>query len=102
LITADAFAQMFEKRRYHEMLFMIDTCQAESMFRRIYSPGILSASSSNAKEPSLSHHADFDIGVSVIDRFTYYNLEVFERLSREDSKSIHSLVIIGLIIVFHL
>ena len=29
---ADAFEQMYEKKRYHEMLFMIDTCQANTMY----------------------------------------------------------------------
>lgn len=59
---ADAFAQMFEKKRYHEMLFMIDTCQGQSMFDKIYSPNIISASSSKTGEPSYSHSADHDIG----------------------------------------
>ena len=26
---ADAFEQMWQKRRYHEILFIIDTCQGE-------------------------------------------------------------------------
>jgi phosphatidylinositol glycan class K len=51
---ADAFAQMYEKKRYHEILFMIDTCQAESMFTRINSPNIISAASSHSNEPSYS------------------------------------------------
>jgi len=38
---ADAFEQMWQKQRYHEVFFMIDTCQAESMFQRFYSPNIL-------------------------------------------------------------
>ncbi|KAJ8605940.1 hypothetical protein MRB53_041304 [Persea americana] len=29
---ADAFEQMWEKKRYHELLFMIDTCQANTMY----------------------------------------------------------------------
>ena len=30
---ADAFEQMWSKRRYHEIFFMIDTCQAASMYQ---------------------------------------------------------------------
>jgi GPI-anchor transamidase subunit K len=60
---ADAFQQMHEKRRYNEMMFMIDTCQAESMFSRIYSPNILSVASARTGEPSYSHHQDDDIGL---------------------------------------
>ena len=62
------------------------------MFSRIYSPNILAASSSRTGEPSYSHHADMDIGVAVIDRFTYYNLETLERLHQEDQESIANLV----------
>ncbi|KAJ3259804.1 glycosylphosphatidylinositol anchor biosynthesis [Boothiomyces macroporosus] len=88
---ADAFAQMYEKKRYHELLFMIDTCQAASMYTKIYSPNILSAASAKSGEPSYSHHADNDIGVAVIDRFTYYNLETFEKMERDDQQSLAKL-----------
>jgi phosphatidylinositol glycan class K len=30
---ADAFEQMWQKKRYHELLFIIDTCQAVSMYQ---------------------------------------------------------------------
>ena len=77
---------------------MIDTCQAESMFTRINSPNIISASSSRSIEPSYSQywlpnrsHADQDIGVAVIDRFTYYNLEVLEKVQKEGQQTIDDL-----------
>ena len=76
---ADAFAQMHEKQRYHEMLFMIDTCQANTMFSRFYSPNIIAMGSSEIDQSSYSHHADSDVGVAVIDRFTYFNLEFLEK-----------------------
>ncbi|KAH6578887.1 hypothetical protein BASA61_000418 [Batrachochytrium salamandrivorans] len=88
---ADAFAQMYEKKRYHEIFFMIDTCQAASMYSRFYSPNILAAASSLTGESSYSHHVDHDLGVSVIDRFTYYNLETLEHLQREDQASLSKL-----------
>ena len=75
---ADAFAQMREKRRYNELLFMIDTCQANTMYRHMYSPGIVATGSSEEDESSYSHHADNDVGVAVIDRWTYYVLEFLE------------------------
>ncbi|KAL8793034.1 MAG: hypothetical protein Q9195_004345 [Heterodermia aff. obscurata] len=76
---ADAFEQMWEKRRYREMLFMIDTCQANTMYSRFYSPNIIATGSSAIDQSSYSHHADNDVGVAVIDRYTYYNLEFLER-----------------------
>ncbi|EEU40976.1 uncharacterized protein NECHADRAFT_32358 [Fusarium vanettenii 77-13-4] len=75
---ADAFEQMWEKKRYHEILFMIDTCQANTMYSRFYSPNIIATGSSELDQSSYSHHADNDVGVAVIDRYTYYNLEFLE------------------------
>ncbi|EGW35204.1 uncharacterized protein SPAPADRAFT_58405 [Spathaspora passalidarum NRRL Y-27907] len=82
---ADAFAQMHEKKRYNEIFFMIDTCQANTMYEKIYSPNILAVGSSAFDESSYSHHSDMDIGVAVIDRFTYYTLDFLEKIPK-DSK----------------
>lgn len=81
---ADAFEQMHQKRRYHEIFYMVDTCQAQSMFQRFYSPNILAVGSSHVGEDSLSHHVDPAIGVYIIDRYTYYALEFLETV-RPDS-----------------
>jgi phosphatidylinositol glycan class K len=51
---ADAFEQMWQKRRYHELFFMIDTCQAVSMYEKFYSPNILAIASSQIGQDSLS------------------------------------------------
>lgn len=82
---ADAFEQMWEKRRYHEILFMIDTCQANTMYSKLYSPNIIATGSSELDQSSYSHHADNDIGVAVIDRYTYYNLEFLESEVKDTS-----------------
>lgn len=84
---ADAFQQMWVKRRYNEIFFMIDTCQAASMFQKFYSPNILSVASSLVGEDSLSHHVDPAIGVYIIDRYTYYALEFLERVSPDSKKT---------------
>ncbi|KAB8349489.1 hypothetical protein FH972_023515 [Carpinus fangiana] len=84
---ADAFAQMHEKKRYHEILFMIDTCQANTMYTKFRSPDIVATGSSELDESSYSHHADQDIGVAVIDRYTYFNLEYLEnQVTNQTSK----------------
>jgi glycosylphosphatidylinositol transamidase (GPIT) subunit GPI8 len=80
---ADAFEQMWEKKRYHEILFMIDTCQANTMYSKFYSPNIIATGSSDLGQSSYSHHADNDVGVAVIDRYTYYNLDFLETQVRE-------------------
>jgi phosphatidylinositol glycan class K len=78
---ADAFEQMWQKRRYHELFFMIDTCQAVSMYEKFYSPNILAIASSQIGQDSLSHNPDQEIGVYMIDRFTYYTLRFFEKVT---------------------
>ncbi|KAK4134022.1 hypothetical protein BT67DRAFT_434180 [Trichocladium antarcticum] len=82
---ADAFEQMWEKKRYNEILFMIDTCQANTMYSKLYSPNIIATGSSELDQSSYSHHADNDIGVAVIDRYTYYTLEFLENEVRGTS-----------------
>jgi glycosylphosphatidylinositol transamidase (GPIT) subunit GPI8 len=44
----------FDFSRYHEIFFMIDTCQAASMYEKFYSPNILAVASSLVGEDSLS------------------------------------------------
>ena len=68
---ADAFEQMWQKKRcssryllylhfitflcrYNEMLLMVDTCQANTMYSKLYSPNILATGSSQLGENSYS------------------------------------------------
>lgn len=51
---ADAFEQMWQKKRYHEIFFMVDTCQANTMYTKFYSPNILATGSSELRENSYS------------------------------------------------
>ncbi|XP_073311608.1 uncharacterized protein [Primulina huaijiensis] len=88
---ADAVRQMKEKRRFKELLIMVDTCQAATLFSQLQSPGVLAIGSSKKGENSYSHHLDSDVGVSVVDRFTYYSLAFFERLNMYDNASLSSL-----------
>src|SRR6266487_6293333 len=64
---------------------MIDTCQANTMYSKFYSPHIIATGSSEIDQSSYSHHADNDVGVAVIDRYTYYNLDFLETQVREPS-----------------
>lgn len=70
------------------MLFMIDTCQANTMYTKFYSPNILATGSSGLDQSSYSHHADSDVGVAVIDRYTYYNLEFLEDKVRDPTSKV--------------
>ncbi|KAI8007697.1 putative GPI-anchor transamidase [Camellia lanceoleosa] len=88
---ADAVKQMKEKRRFKELLIMVDTCQAATLFSQLQSPGVLTIGSSMKGENSYSHHLDSDVGVSVVDRFTFYTLAFFERLNIYDNAPLSSL-----------
>ncbi|BFG37190.1 hypothetical protein CerSpe_234640 [Prunus speciosa] len=88
---ADAVKQMKEKHRFKELLIMVDTCQAATLFSQLQSPGVLAIGSSMKGENSYSHHLDSDVGVSVVDRFTFYTLAFFERLNMYDNASLSSL-----------
>lgn len=112
---ADAFAQMYEQnrsrislitltqQRYHEILFMIDTCQANTLYKRFYSPNILAIGSSRLGENSYSvsshsvflisqHHSDHRLGLAVIDRFTYYTESFFEKVGPDSILTLQDLV----------
>ncbi|KAJ3691993.1 hypothetical protein LUZ60_012343 [Juncus effusus] len=88
---ADVVKQMKEKNRFKELLIMVDTCQAATLFSQLQSPGVLAIGSSMKGENSYSHHLDSDIGVSVVDRFTFYTLAFFERLNMYSNASLNSL-----------
>lgn len=88
---AAAFEQMWRKRRYSSLMYLIDTCQAESLYRNFYSPNIIAAASSKVGEDSLSHHSDSAVGVSVIDRWTFYLLEYLERVQPDSKATVKNL-----------
>jgi phosphatidylinositol glycan class K len=77
--VADALAQMHRKGRYRELLLVVETCQASTLYSRVRSPGVLAMSSSVKGESSYSYTTDLDVGVALIDRFTHATLEFFEQ-----------------------
>lgn len=82
---AAAIDQMHKKKRYNEILFIADTCQAESLSSEMTSPNVIGIGSSKIGQDSLSHHGDSTIGVYVIDRFTYNLLNFLEKLNPESA-----------------
>jgi len=78
---ADSFAQMWQKRRYNEILFMADTCQAGTLASHFYSPQILAVGSSSKDENSYSYGHSQSLGVSLVDRFTFKILDVLHSVS---------------------
>ncbi|CAH8504032.1 unnamed protein product [Heterobilharzia americana] len=86
---ADAIEQMWQKRRYHELLFVVDTCQAESMGKLFYSPNVVAIGSSAVGEESLSLHSDREIGTYVSDRYSFYAFQFLESITPESKKTLY-------------
>jgi glycosylphosphatidylinositol transamidase (GPIT) subunit GPI8 len=68
--VASTFAQMHELKRYNEILFISDTCQAFTMADEIKAPNVYSIGSSLKGQNSYASHSDFEVGQSVIDRYS--------------------------------
>lgn len=75
---ADALEQMKAKARFRELLFIVDTCQAATLFEPFRTKDIVAIGSSLRGESSYSLTHDSKLGVSVIDRFTFHLLRYFE------------------------
>eukprot|EP01064_Diplonema_japonicum_P012431 TRINITY_DN1989_c0_g1_i1.p1 TRINITY_DN1989_c0_g1~~TRINITY_DN1989_c0_g1_i1.p1 ORF type:complete len:383 (+),score=57.82 TRINITY_DN1989_c0_g1_i1:39-1151(+) len=86
----DTLWQMWNGMRYHSVLLSIETCQAATMIEGLKVPSVVAIGSSLKDENSYSHHNDFELGVHVIDRFTYYTLEMLHPISRLSSLTLQS------------
>ncbi|TYZ60700.1 hypothetical protein PybrP1_005849 [[Pythium] brassicae (nom. inval.)] len=81
---ADSIQEMHVKKRYNEIFFMVDTCQAGSLSNAIVSPNVVTIGSSQTGESSYAHHSDEELGLAVIDRFTYATLDYLQRMKVGD------------------
>ena len=84
---AAAFQQMHEKGRYKNLFFVIETCQANTLYNRFRSPNILALGAAKKGQNSLSRDSSPEVGVSLIDRFTYEVLNFFHYHAKMDVRS---------------
>jgi phosphatidylinositol glycan class K len=86
----------------------VDTCQANSLYSKFYSPNVISTGSSEIGENSYSvsggpsvyrqtcthtqHHNDMDIGVAVIDSYTHHVLQYLETIQKDSKQTLQDLV----------
>lgn len=89
--VADAFETMWQKKRYNEIFFMIDTCQANTMYSKFYSPNIIATGSSRLGESSYSFETDYDLGTAVIDSYTHGVLQYLEGINKTSTATIQDL-----------
>lgn len=72
-----AFEEMELKGKYREILFIIDTCQASTLAKKMSAPRVTTIGSSGLGENSYAYLTMPELGLSVIDRFTYSVSEFF-------------------------
>ena len=87
-----AVTLMSHRQLFGRLLIVVETCHAESMcigIDRI--PNVACVASSAIDEESFSHHTDPEVGVDVIDFFSYHVLESLRsRICVEPSTSLES------------
>ncbi|GIL63627.1 hypothetical protein Vafri_17666 [Volvox africanus] len=88
---ADALAQMAEKGRYRELLMIVETCEAATLLQRVSAPDVITIASSQKDEQSLSFKSDPELGMSLIDRFTYQTLAFFESIDIKSAATLADL-----------
>jgi GPI-anchor transamidase subunit K len=84
------FNDMYIKKRYKEILLIIDTCQASTLFNGIKSisiPNISYISSSNLNENSYAYDTNHMLGLAVIDRFTYKLTEYLSKIKIKNNNN---------------
>eukprot|EP00198_Chlamydomonas_reinhardtii_P008214 XP_001697551.1 predicted protein [Chlamydomonas reinhardtii] len=88
---ADALAQMSEKGRFREMLLIVETCQAATLVQRVTAPNTILVACSQKGQQSLSFKSDPELGLSLIDRFTYQTLAFFENMDISSNEKLSDL-----------
>ncbi|KAJ9454348.1 GPI-anchor transamidase [Diplonema papillatum] len=83
--------QMRLRRRFRSVLLIVETCQAATLIADIKVPGVIAIGSALKGENAYSHHADMEVGVHVIDRFTYYTLQMLDHITPASTMSLQSL-----------
>jgi phosphatidylinositol glycan class K len=74
-----AFREMELKQRYREVLFMVDTCQAETLGSRITSNNVTFIASSRKGENSYGYQWSDRLSAGLNDRFSHQVIDFFTR-----------------------
>lgn len=87
---ANAFAQMNAESLYNEILFIADTCQAFTLGQKLSdaTPNVTFIGSSLKGQSSYAHHSDSYLGLSIVEKYTYFFVEHLKRHDPEMKKSI--------------
>eukprot|EP01056_Protomagalhaensia_sp_Gyna25_P004931 Protomagalhaensia_sp_Gyna_25__4930@NODE_52_length_6070_cov_248_257005_g39_i0_p2_GENE_NODE_52_length_6070_cov_248_257005_g39_i0NODE_52_length_6070_cov_248_257005_g39_i0_p2_ORF_typecomplete_len297_score5_52Peptidase_C13/PF01650_18/5_1e52Peptidase_C14/PF00656_22/0_00056_NODE_52_length_6070_cov_248_257005_g39_i051456035 len=90
----EAFLELKVKRKYRELFFLVDSCEALTLGDEVLAPNTLVLGSSQIGENAYSCNDDSVIGLSLMDRFTYKTAVLFQslRFSNATSMSISDYV----------
>lgn len=69
---AEIFDQMKARKRFKELLLLVDTCQASTMAEFVTTPGVLVVASSGVDEPSFSDLPNSMIQLPAVDRLSRF------------------------------
>lgn len=74
---ANTIAQMNAESLYREILFIADTCQAFTLGQKLgyVTPNVTFIGSSLKGQSSYAHHSDSCLGLSIVEKYTYYFVE---------------------------
>lgn len=84
-ITATDIARLFEDMEFQNLLFLADTCQAFTLGNAIDTPGVYMIGSSLKGENSYAHHSDAELGLSVIERYTFQFIEFLKHMGTAEA-----------------
>jgi len=76
--VASAISYMHSSGRYGQLMIMLDTCQAATMYSEVTAPGWVGISSSALGQSSYALHSDQAIGAHLIDEFSHHLTEFLQ------------------------
>eukprot|EP00658_Telonema_sp_P-2_P036592 TRINITY_DN26436_c0_g1_i1.p1 TRINITY_DN26436_c0_g1~~TRINITY_DN26436_c0_g1_i1.p1 ORF type:complete len:314 (-),score=74.63 TRINITY_DN26436_c0_g1_i1:222-1163(-) len=88
----DAFQQMHHQRRYKQLLFITDTCQAATLNTALNAPKVLAIGSSRLGQNSYSYSNIPELGLSPLDRFSFLLNGYIQGLSRSSTASLAHMI----------
>ena len=66
------YQEMYLKHMYKEVLMIMDTCHAMSLYDAVKAPNLFLVGSSNHDENAYSNQFDKDLSTNLNDKFSYY------------------------------
>lgn len=84
---ANAVRAMHAAKRYRQLLLILDTCQAATLYSDLSDvPGWAGISSSTLGQSSYALHSDVFIGAHLVDEFSYHLSQFLDALTVEEAR----------------